>query len=179
MNEKCVFCFSSPGLDLSCLYIWRLACVRDVVYNINVTASSPYLSSDLRTHVQQASRTFSCFVLPPRPLFPHYFSPSRARTNARLHQHIELDYNLICSGRDGIEQQIIPNEENQSPGVQISRKLVRSDWFGHKRRLGGIWQITASQVDWENGREEGEEGNGETGKGINWERHCSLLLMLS
>lgn len=101
--------------------------MRDVVYNINVTASSPYLSSDPRTHVQQASLTFSCFVLPPRPLFPHDFSLSRARANARLHRHIELDYNLICSGRDGKEQQIIPNEENQSPGVQISHKLVRSD----------------------------------------------------
>lgn len=69
MNEKCVFCFSSPGLDLSCLYIWRLVCVRDVVYNINMTASSPYLSSDPRTPVQQASLAFSCFVLPPHPPF--------------------------------------------------------------------------------------------------------------
>lgn len=137
------------------LFIYLAAGVwaRDVVYNINVTATSLYLSSAADTvpgtnmhrwHFSALSATMSPFSR---------FSPSRARANACLHQHIDLDYNLICCGRDGIEQQIIPNEENQSPGVQISRKLVRSDWFGHRRRLGGIWQITASQVDWENSGE--------------------------
>lgn len=66
--------------------------------------------------------------------------------NTPLRRHIGLDYNLICSGRDGIEHQIIPNEENQSPRVQISWKLVNSDWFRQSSRQGGIWQITASQV---------------------------------
>lgn len=90
-------------------------------------------------------------LCPSPPLFypPRFLSLSHACANGPSHQHIELDYNLICCGRDGIEQQIIANEENQSPEGQISRKLVRSDWFGHRRRMGGIWQITASQVDWE------------------------------
>lgn len=83
----------------------------------------------------------------------HFLSPSLTCANAHSHQRIGLDYNLICSGRDGIEHQIIPNEENQSPRVQISRMLVNSDWFRHSSRQGGIWQITASQVDREKGTE--------------------------
>lgn len=81
----------------------------------------------------------------------HFHSVSLFPACARSHQHIGLNYNLICSGRDGIEHQIIPNEENQSPRVQISRKLVNSDWFRHSSCQGGIWQITASQVDREIG----------------------------
>ena len=77
------------------------------------------------TDMQHASLTFFA-VSAAMSLFSHFSSPN-ACANARLHQNIELDYNLICCGRDGIEQQIIPNEENQSPGVQISRKLVKSD----------------------------------------------------
>lgn len=156
MNEKCIFCFSFPGLDLSCLYIWLLVCEREMwcttlmwrplpcTCHLPLTRSRVPTCNMHRWHFSALSATMS-------PL--SRFSPSRARANACLHQHIDLDYNLICCGRDGIEQQIIPNEENQSPGVQISRKLVRSDWFGHRRRLGGIWQITASQVDWENSGE--------------------------
>lgn len=98
---------------------------------------------------------------PAPPRFSPFLTPSLACANARPHQRIGLDYNLICSGRDGIEHQIIPNEENQSPRAQISRKLVNSDWFRHSSRQGGIWQITASQVDKEKGGEEkrGEERN--------------------
>lgn len=82
-----------------------------------------------------------------------FLSPSLTYAHARSHQRIGLDYNLICSGRDGIEHQIIPNEENQSPRVQISWKLVNSDWFRRSSRQGGIWQITVSQVDRKEGRE--------------------------
>lgn len=85
----------------SCLSVYE----RDV-YSINVSATSPtcYNVCDL-------SATLA---------LSHIQSLSCACANARSHQHIELDYNLICCGRDGMEQQIIANEKNQSTWVQIS-----------------------------------------------------------
>lgn len=109
-----------------------------------------HLGNDTQTQTSNSLRLHTCTA--PQPFFlSQYLSPlfpsaTVTCANAPLHRHIGLDYNLICSGRDGIEHQIIPNEENQSPGVQISWKLVNSDWFRQSSRQGGIWQITASQV---------------------------------
>lgn len=118
---------------------------------VNLLVTNSDTHSDTNTQTQN---TFSLYSPSATLSFSLFLSPSIACANARPHQRIGLDYNLICCGRDGIEHQIIPNEENQSPRVQISRKLVNSDWFRHSSRQGGIWQITASQVDREKGREE-------------------------
>lgn len=129
-----------PPLPISCIYQATV-----------VTRSHTH--SDSQTYTELKHLHSLCYSLrPPLSLSPSLFFPSSARS----HQRIGLDYNLICSGRDGIEHQIIHNEENQSPRVQISRKLVNSDWFRHSSRQGGIWQITASQVDREKGGEQRE-----------------------
>lgn len=124
----------------SCLPVYE----RDV-YSINVSATS-LDSSTYCAPTRNTGRYHFC-ELSATLTHSRVLSLSCACANARSHRHIELDYNVICCGRDGMEQQIMANEENQSPWVQISWKLVRSDWFWHGRRLGGIWQITVSQVD--------------------------------
>lgn len=87
-----------PPLPISCIY-------------------HPTVMTHSRRH-QRAHRelkTFFTFCLLCHSPLSHFLSPSPTCAHARSHQHIGLDYNLICSGRDGIEHQIIPNEENQSP----------------------------------------------------------------
>lgn len=93
----------------SCLSVYE----RDV-YSINVSATLLYLSTYC------APTCYNFCDLSATLALSHIQSLSCACANARSHQHIELDYNLICCGRDGMEQQIIANEKNQSTWVQIS-----------------------------------------------------------
>lgn len=139
-----------------CVFQWSVPhCICHFLLAVKQTGTNrdTHLGNDTQTETSNSVRLHTC----PAPQHSFFFSlslsfsfllPSAMVTsaNAPLHQHIGLDYNLICSGRDGIEHQIIPNEENQSSGVQISWKLVKSDWFRQSSRQGGIWQITASQV---------------------------------
>lgn len=151
-------------------------CVRHFPLAVSplVTNSDTHLDNDTQT---QTSNTFRLYTCPATQSFSLFVSPTVACANAPSQRHIGLDYNLICSGRDGVEHQIIPNEENQSHRVQISWKLVNSDWFRQSSRQGGIWQITASQVvrEREERREE-ERENGKTERHSQWSKKTEVLI---
>lgn len=146
-----------------------------------VTNRDTHLDNDTQTQSSNCLRLHTCPAPQPFSLslsvspFP-FPSPTVTCANAPSHRRIGLDYNLICSGRDGIEHQIIPNEENQSPGVQISWKLVNSDWFRQSSRQGGIWQITASQVvggrgEWDEERRREERNSGRSERHFQWSKN--------
>lgn len=94
-------------------------CIRHFLLAVGplVTNSDTHLDNDTQT---QTSNTFRLYTCPATHCLSLFVSPTVACANAPSQRHIGLDYNLICSGRDGVEHQIIPNEENQSHRVQIS-----------------------------------------------------------